>query len=176
MRLKHSRSIFCFCFFIHVSLAYSTNDWPVKNGPRTNPKKYHPANVENSGETILRHSSKFPHFDQIRTRIAGLDSDRRFSDSRSFNSDARFGESVRLRHHGWSNRARGTTTTTTTTTPSPDDDLFYNYGELDEDEMVSGPILVKTKKCANFISLKNTNLKFTLVSFQLGPLGSREQL
>ncbi|XP_048517678.1 uncharacterized protein LOC109544018 [Dendroctonus ponderosae] len=135
MRLRHSRSIFCFCFFIHVTLAYSKNDSPVKNGQRTNPKKHNPANVENSGVATLRHSSKFPHLDQIRTRIAGLDSDRRFSD-RSFNSDARwgFGDSVRLRHHGWSNRAR-VTTTTTTTTPSPDDDLFNNYGELDGDEM-----------------------------------------
>ncbi|KAH0999504.1 hypothetical protein HUJ04_005279 [Dendroctonus ponderosae] len=135
MRLRHSRSIFCFCFFIHVTLAYSKNDSPVKNGQRTNPKKHNPANVENSGVATLRHSSKFPHLDQIRTRIAGLDSDRRFSD-RSNNSDARwgFGDSVRLRHHDWSNRVR-VTTTTTITTPSPDDDLFNNYGELDRDEM-----------------------------------------
>lgn len=160
MRLKPPQLLLC--FFIQVTLAHPKNDY-LKNSQRTNPKKYHPTSwapspsrlIDNKpssdGTSVkLRHASKFPHFDQIKSRIAGLDSERsdsgaannlfgsksQYSDSRYFNSDSRWRSSdsvPRLRHHGWSNKAR-TTTTTTTTTPSPDDDLFYNYGELDKDE------------------------------------------
>ncbi|KAL1506686.1 hypothetical protein ABEB36_006006 [Hypothenemus hampei] len=147
MRLKCPQSFLYFTFLIQVTLAYPKNEQRIKS------KNYYSTNWSNPASTTrpiiskynvdrFRHSSKFPNLDQLKTRIAGLNSDlSTFSNSVDRNSDAKYLKSDtrwsdtghRLRHHGWSNRNRYTTTTTTTR--SLDEELFNNYGELDDDEM-----------------------------------------
>ncbi|XP_066158335.1 uncharacterized protein [Euwallacea fornicatus] len=150
MRLKKPQSLLCFYALVQVSLAHPKDDH-FKSAQRNNPKKYYPTTstkpLLNSASVKLRHSSsRFPHFDKLKTRMANLDSASSFFGSKSsvntnYKSDNRWDyysdTGTRMRHHGWSNRGRTTTTTTTTTTmPSPDEDLFNNYGDFDGGDQV----------------------------------------
>ncbi|XP_050308164.1 uncharacterized protein LOC126744693 [Anthonomus grandis grandis] len=174
MRLKNftQKPFICLCFLVQVTLAqqnvYNNN---FKNNQRTYSKKYYAPSTAKPPNNLTK-KPLFPNLDNIKSRIAKLDSARGPSAS---NSDIRYKQQQqqqqpiqtfftplpKLRHHGWSNR-RHTTSTTTTLSPF-DEDIFNNYGDLEEEPSASSvndlKYAISNKKSANSIAGGSTKVR-----------------
>ncbi|XP_060530922.1 uncharacterized protein LOC132704735 [Cylas formicarius] len=100
MRVSTTRVLLCLYVFVQAVSGYQT----TKNVNQRTTNFY--------GSSKMRHSSRFPNLDKVRSRLDTLNADQSYP---------------RFRHHGWMLR----TTTTTTTTQSP---LFDVYGDLEGNE------------------------------------------
>lgn len=132
MRLKNPRSLIVFYAFVQVTWAYHHAKYAdnIKNGQRTNPKKYHPTSIQVNHELSSGPTSSTLLKNSDRT-LKNNNNKVRYSSS---------GHPVRHRH-GW---MMGTTTTTTTTTPSPEEELFNNYGDFYDGDYVTVSCYVMT--------------------------------